>query len=151
MNGYTYPCKLGRELSRGTTRLPFQKGTTPYRGRITASCRTELHIFPRGYLTLSAPRRNAAVPSPYRFQPPLRGRYLSVRLAIDGGEPHRRFSIFIGDEAARGRGIGTEAAKLMIQYGFEELGLHRIYLRALAGNMQAIRSYEKAGFEHEGY
>lgn len=70
---------------------------------------------------------------------------------IDHDHHKGEYGIFIGDEAARGRGIGTEAAKLMIQYGFEELGLHRIYLRALAGNKQAIRSYEKAGFKQEGY
>lgn len=69
---------------------------------------------------------------------------------IDHDHHKGEYGIFIGEEAARGRGIGTEAAKLMIQHGFEELGLHRIYLRALAGNEQAIRSYEKAGFEHEG-
>lgn len=70
---------------------------------------------------------------------------------IDPVHHKGEYGIFIGEEAARGRGIGTQAAKLMIQYGFEKLGLHRIYLRALAGNDQAIRSYEKAGFVHEGY
>ena len=70
---------------------------------------------------------------------------------IDHTHHKGEYGIFIGEEAARGRGIGTEAAKLMIQYGFEELGLHRIYLRVLSGNKQAIRSYEKAGFEQEGY
>ena len=70
---------------------------------------------------------------------------------IDHDHHKGEYGIFIGDDAARGRGIGTQAAKLMIQYGFEELGLHRIYLRALAGNAQAIRSYEKAGFVQEGY
>ena len=70
---------------------------------------------------------------------------------IDHTHHKGEYGIFIGEEAARGRGIGTQAAKLMIQYGFEELGLHRIYLRALAGNDQAVRSYEKAGFVHEGY
>jgi UDP-4-amino-4,6-dideoxy-N-acetyl-beta-L-altrosamine N-acetyltransferase len=70
---------------------------------------------------------------------------------IDRAHQKGEYGIFIGDEAARGRGIGTEAAKLMIQYGFKELGLHRIYLRALASNKQAIRSYEKAGFKQEGY
>ena len=70
---------------------------------------------------------------------------------IDHVHHKGEYGIFIGDEAARGRGIGTEAAKLMIRYGFEQLGLHRIYLRALAGNGQAIRSYEKAGFRQEGY
>ena len=70
---------------------------------------------------------------------------------IDHTHHKGEYGIFIGEEAARGRGIGTQAARLMIKYGFEELGLHRIYLRALAGNEQAVRSYEKAGFEHEGY
>ncbi len=70
---------------------------------------------------------------------------------IDHTHHKGEYGIFIGEETARGRGIGTQAAKLMIKHGFEELGLHRIYLRALAGNDQAVRSYEKAGFEHEGY
>ncbi len=70
---------------------------------------------------------------------------------IDHDHHKGEYGIFIGDEAARGRGIGTKAAKLMIQHGFEQLGLHRIYLRALAGNGQAVRSYEKAGFVQEGY
>ena len=70
---------------------------------------------------------------------------------IDMEHKKGEYGIFIGEEDARGRGIGTQAAKLMIQYGFETLGLHRIYLRALADNAQAIRSYEKAGFEKEGY
>lgn len=70
---------------------------------------------------------------------------------IDRTHHKGEYGIFIGEEAARGRGIGTEAAKLMLAYGFEELGLHRIYLRVLADNKQAIRSYEKAGFVQEGF
>lgn len=61
------------------------------------------------------------------------------------------YGIFIGEEAARGRGVGTAAARLMLRYCFEEEGLHRVYLRVLSGNGQAIRSYEKAGFVREGY
>ena len=57
------------------------------------------------------------------------------------------YGIFIGEAQARGRGVGTAAAKLMLRYCFEEEKLHRIYLRVLADNHQAIRSYEKAGFE----
>ena len=39
----------------------------------------------------------------------------------------------------------------MLRYCFREAGLHRVYLRALADNAQAISSYEKAGFVREGY
>lgn len=68
---------------------------------------------------------------------------------IDRQHNKAEYGIFIGEEEARGRGIGTAAAKLMLRYCFEEEGLHRIYLRALSDNGQAIRSYEKAGFVRE--
>lgn len=68
---------------------------------------------------------------------------------IDRQHNKAEYGIFIGEAKARGRGIGTAAAKLMLRYCFEEEGLHRVYLRALSGNLQAIRSYEKAGFVKE--
>jgi len=66
---------------------------------------------------------------------------------------HRRgeFGIFIGDEAMRGKGVGTEAAKLIIEHGFRALDLNKIFLRVLAHNVGAARSYENAGFVREGY
>lgn len=70
---------------------------------------------------------------------------------IDRKHNKAEYGIFIGEPDARGRGVGTAAAKLMLRYCFEEVGLHRVYLRALAGNEQAVRSYEKAGFVREGY
>ncbi len=70
---------------------------------------------------------------------------------IDRQHKKAEYGIFIGEEAARGRGIGTAAAGLMLRYCFEELGLHKIFLRAYADNLQAIRSYEKAGFVQEAY
>lgn len=69
---------------------------------------------------------------------------------IDRQHCKAEYGIFIGEESARGRGVGTAAAKLMLRYCFEEEGLHRVYLRALSENKQAIRSYEKAGFVREG-
>lgn len=70
---------------------------------------------------------------------------------IDMTHKKAEYGIFIGEEDAKGKGYGTIAAKLMIQYCFEELKLHRLYLRVYAENRQAIRSYEKAGFEKEAY
>lgn len=69
---------------------------------------------------------------------------------IDREHNKAEYGIFIGEDDARGKGIGTAAAKLMLRYCFEEEGLHRVYLRAFASNLQAIRSYEKAGFVREG-
>lgn len=60
------------------------------------------------------------------------------------------YGIFIGEESARGKGLGTETARLFTAFGFETLHLHRISLRVLADNMPARRSYEKAGFMQEG-
>lgn len=70
---------------------------------------------------------------------------------IDHQHKKAEYGIFIGEEAARGKGVGTAAAKLMLRHCFEELKLHKVFLRAYADNMQAIRSYEKAGFEKEAY
>ncbi|MCM1063917.1 MAG: GNAT family N-acetyltransferase [Eubacterium sp.] len=69
---------------------------------------------------------------------------------IDREHNKAEYGIFIGEDDARGKGIGTAAARLMLRYCFEEERLHRVYLRAFASNAQAIHSYEKAGFVREG-
>lgn len=51
---------------------------------------------------------------------------------------------------ARGRGIGTAAISLLVEFGFVRRNLRRIHLQAIASNTAAIRAYEKAGFLVEG-
>jgi RimJ/RimL family protein N-acetyltransferase len=58
--------------------------------------------------------------------------------------------IRIGTEANRGIGLGSEAVKLLVQFGFQHRNLLRIWLRVFADNVRAIRSYEKAGLVREG-
>ena len=69
---------------------------------------------------------------------------------LDPDNDSAEYGIFIGEESARGQGLGTETARLFVKYGFETLGLHRISLRLLKENRAAYRSYEKAGFVQEG-
>lgn len=69
---------------------------------------------------------------------------------IDKQHKKCEFGIFIGEESCRGKGIGSSAAKLIIDYAFQELKLNRVFLRVFAQNPRAIKSYEKAGFKHEG-
>ncbi len=58
--------------------------------------------------------------------------------------------IRIGVPEARGIGLGTEAVRLLLTHAFRDLDLHRVQLHVMAGNVAAIRVYEKAGFRHEG-
>jgi RimJ/RimL family protein N-acetyltransferase len=58
--------------------------------------------------------------------------------------------IVIGDRAYWGRGFGREAVKLMVDYGFHYLGLHRIELFPHEKNVRAIRCYLACGFMEEG-
>lgn len=59
------------------------------------------------------------------------------------------FRILIGPRG-RDRGLGTEATRLIVAYGLEELGLHRIELSVFAFNPRARHVYEAVGFKQEG-
>jgi diamine N-acetyltransferase len=58
------------------------------------------------------------------------------------------FGILIGER--RGKGLGTEATRLALDWAFNLLGLHNVMLTVLPTNAGAIRAYEKAGFRHIG-
>jgi RimJ/RimL family protein N-acetyltransferase len=49
-----------------------------------------------------------------------------------------------------GAGWGTDAQRVLLEFGFHTLRLERIYLTVDAENARAIRSYEKVGFKTEG-
>ncbi|MFN8591609.1 MAG: GNAT family protein [Thermomicrobiales bacterium] len=58
--------------------------------------------------------------------------------------------IMIGDPAARGRGYGTEAMRLLLDYAFTVAGLHNVMLRVFEFNAPAQRCYRKVGFKEIG-
>ena len=58
--------------------------------------------------------------------------------------------IGIGDRELWGKGYGTDAMKLCLQYAFSELNVYRVSLDLFEYNPRALRTYEKAGFRLEG-
>ncbi len=60
------------------------------------------------------------------------------------------FGILVGDKEFWGKGVGLEATRLMVEYGFYRLNLRRINLGVFAEHEAAVRCYEKAGFKVEG-
>lgn len=60
------------------------------------------------------------------------------------------FGIFIGEPDARGRGYGTEATRLLLDYAFTALGLHNVALDVAEWNVAGLRAYARAGFREYG-
>ena len=60
------------------------------------------------------------------------------------------FALGIGEPEYRGKGYGTEALGLMLDYAFDEIGMYRVGLRVMAYNTPAITTYEKVGLMREG-
>ncbi|MBM3933033.1 MAG: GNAT family N-acetyltransferase [SAR202 cluster bacterium] len=55
--------------------------------------------------------------------------------------------IMIGDRDYQGRGYGTEAVDLLLDYIFTTTPLNRVYLHTLEWNHRARRSFAKSGFK----
>ena len=62
---------------------------------------------------------------------------------------HAGMDIFLATPH-HGRGLGTEAIRLLSRYLIEERGHHRLTIDPAADNVAAIRAYEKAGFRRVG-
>ena len=83
---------------------------------------------------------------------PSDGAWLGEVVLMDIDPDHRSagFRIALAAERLAGRGYGREAARLILAWGFDQLGLHRVGLEVFAFNARAIHVYEALGFRHEG-
>ncbi|MDD9376515.1 GNAT family protein [Streptomyces sp. ZAF1911] len=59
------------------------------------------------------------------------------------------FVIMLSREA-RGRGLGTEATLLTLDYGFHVSNFRTVWLKVLAPNVAGVKAYERAGFQRAG-
>jgi len=69
---------------------------------------------------------------------------------IDRLSQKSEIGIFIGNKDFRNKGIGQEVMTLMVDYGFNILNLHSIYLNTYSFNERAIAAYKKIGFKEVG-
>jgi RimJ/RimL family protein N-acetyltransferase len=69
---------------------------------------------------------------------------------IDGVHGTAEMGIMIGEPDCWGKGYGTEAVILMLDYAFNGLNLHSMMLDTSSFNERAMRAYRKAGFREIG-
>jgi RimJ/RimL family protein N-acetyltransferase len=69
---------------------------------------------------------------------------------IDSYLSSARFSIYIGEPSARGKGIGLTSTYLILKKGFSEQLLNKIWLTVHSRNYAAINTYTTLGFVIEG-
>lgn len=58
--------------------------------------------------------------------------------------------IGIGDAEMRGKGYGADGLRVLVNYAFHEMNMHRVGLVVSVFNPQAIQTYERVGFKREG-
>jgi ribosomal-protein-alanine N-acetyltransferase len=79
------------------------------------------------------------------------GRFIGIaRLTVSEPDKRARYAVGIADISKLGKGLGTEVTRLVLDYAFNVLELHRVDLRVLEYNKRAISCYAKCGFIKEG-
>ena len=71
-------------------------------------------------------------------------------LSIDKKNSKAEYYIAMGEVSLKGKGISTQATKLILEYAFLSLKLNRVYLFTEIENIAAQRLFEKVGFIKEG-
>ena len=69
---------------------------------------------------------------------------------INWRDRHAELGIVIGEKEYWNQGYGSDAIRTLLRFAFEDVNLHRVFLRVRDDNARGIRAYEKCGFQHEG-
>jgi len=69
---------------------------------------------------------------------------------IDWKSRKAEFFITIGEKQFWGKGLGSDALRIVVRLAFDKMNLNRLWLSVLADNPRAVRCYEKCGFVREG-
>ena len=69
---------------------------------------------------------------------------------IDTVARSAEYAILVGDRDYWGKGVASEASKLLLTHGFKALNLHRIYCGTSSSNIAMQKLADKLGFKEEG-
>ena len=70
--------------------------------------------------------------------------------SINWKDRNAELGIAIGEKAYWGQGYGTDAIRTLLGLAFQEMNLHRVFLRVDVDNARGIRCYDKVGLRREG-
>lgn len=69
---------------------------------------------------------------------------------IDRIAKKTEYGILLADDDFRGKGYGTKATKLMVDYAFHILGMHKVTAEVLIENAPSVAMFKKCGFSEDG-
>lgn len=93
----------------------------------------------------------AAKPDSYAWAVEHGGRCIGgAGLRVNRDQHRAAFWIGLFVPGLRGRGLGKQITRLILDWAFGDLGVHRAELEVLASNHRAIRCYLACGFRQEG-
>jgi len=69
---------------------------------------------------------------------------------IDWENSNTEVGIVIGNKEYWNKGYGTDAMFTILDFAFNQMNLHRVYLRVFEYNQRGVRSYQKCGFKKQG-
>ncbi len=96
-------------------------------------------------------RRQADPNTDHSFAIEAEGRLVGLCNLRDVDAIHRRADLGISLMAAEiGKGYGSDAIRVLLEYAFVHLNLHKVCLDTLATNEAGLRAYRACGFVEEG-
>lgn len=69
---------------------------------------------------------------------------------IDRRNANAELQVIIGEVEYWGKGYGQDAVRTLLAYAFNQLNLHRIYLRVVEYNSRGVECYKACGFRVDG-
>jgi len=72
-------------------------------------------------------------------------------IEINNIDKNAGVSVFIGEKEYWGKGVAKKALEFIIDQGFTNIDIHKLWIHVFEPNKRAIKFYKKTGFIQEGY